>query len=103
MSYTTTIEKNFNISENGVIQINVNTSVYSADGKPVGYEYNNHKVCPGDDVSEEHAIVQTVATALWTPEVVAAYEAQVAAEIAGNEPPYEEPEEGEGSEESGDD
>jgi hypothetical protein len=43
------------------------------DGEVVGTTYHRHCVCPGDDVSAEPAEVQACSTALWTPEVVAAY------------------------------
>ena len=44
----------------------------------VGRTYHRHIVCPGDDLSGECHEVQTVATALWTPAVIAAYKASVA-------------------------
>ena len=51
------------------------------DGVPVATSFHRHAVVPGDDVSAEPAEVQACATALWTPDVVAAYaEANPAAE-----------------------
>jgi len=45
------------------------------DDVEVGRTYHRHARCPGDDVSNDCAELQAVATALWTTEVVAAYEA----------------------------
>ncbi len=43
----------------------------------VGRTYHRHVRSPGDDVSGDCAELQAVATALWTAEVVAAYEASL--------------------------
>ena len=45
------------------------------DDVEVGRTYHRHVRHPGDDVSGDCAELQAVATALWTTEVVAAYEA----------------------------
>jgi hypothetical protein len=48
------------------------------DGVEVGKTYHRHTRAPGDDVSEDCAELQAVAAALWTPEVIAAYQAFLA-------------------------
>ena len=45
------------------------------DDVEVGRTYHRHVRSPGEDVSNDCAELQAVATALWTTEVVAAYEA----------------------------
>lgn len=50
------------------------TDIVEKDGKEVGRTYHRHVRNPGDDVSEDCAELQAVAAALWTPEVVAAYQ-----------------------------
>ena len=45
------------------------------DDVEVGRTYHRHVRHPGDDVSGDCAELQAVANALWTTEVVAAYEA----------------------------
>ncbi len=50
-------------------------SIVLKDDVEVGRTYHRHARCPGDDVSGDCAELQAVATALWTAEVVAAYEA----------------------------
>jgi len=48
------------------------------DDVEIGRSYHRHVRHPGDDVSGDCAELQAVATALWTAEVVAAYEAHLA-------------------------
>ncbi len=50
-------------------------NIVEKDGVEVGRTYHRHVRSPGDDVSGDCAELQAVATALWTAEVVAAYEA----------------------------
>ena len=52
--------------------------IVEKDGVEVGRTYHRHVRVPGDDMSEECAEMQAVATALWTDGVVAAYQASIA-------------------------
>ena len=52
--------------------------IIEKDGKEVGRTYHRHTRAPGEDVSDDCAELQAVAAALWTPEVIAAYEASKA-------------------------
>ena len=54
--------------------------IVEKDGVEVGRTYHRHVRCPGDDVSEDCAELQAVATALWTQEVINAYQAHLAAQ-----------------------
>ena len=54
--------------------------IVEKDGVEVGRTYHRHVRSPGDDVSEDCAELQAVATALWTQEVIDAYQAQKAAQ-----------------------
>ena len=49
------------------------TNIVEKDGVEVGRTYHRHVRSPGDDVSGDCADVQSVATALWTQEVIDAY------------------------------
>jgi len=49
--------------------------IIEKDGKEVGRTYHRHVRVPGEDVSEDCAELQAVAAALWTDEVIAAYQA----------------------------
>jgi len=50
------------------------------DGKEVGRTYHRHVKVPGSDMTGECAEMQAVANALWTDEVVADYQAMIAAQ-----------------------
>jgi len=52
--------------------------IVEKDGVEVGRTYHRHVRVPGEDVSEDCAELQAVAAALWTDEVVAAYQASIA-------------------------
>jgi hypothetical protein len=56
--------------------ISVRTDTVIIDnGEEVSRSFHRHVVAPGDDVSGEAESVQATANALWTPEVIAAWEA----------------------------
>jgi len=65
----------------GQIQVRTDT-VIERDGVEISRSFHRHVVVPGQDVSGEDASVQTVANAVHTAEVIAAYEAAVAAAAA---------------------
>jgi len=52
--------------------------VVEKDGVEVGRTYHRHVKYPGEDMTGECAEMQAVATALWTDEVIAAYQAHIA-------------------------
>lgn len=51
--------------------------IVEKDGVEVGRTYHRHVYVPGDDVSNECDEMKAVAAALWTPEVIAAYQASI--------------------------
>ena len=53
--------------------------IVEKDGIEVGRTYHRHACCPGDDMTGECAEMQAVAAALWTDQVVSAYQAHIAA------------------------
>ena len=50
------------------------------DGVEVGRTYHRHVKVPGSDMTGECSEMQAVATALWTDQVVADYQAMIAAQ-----------------------
>jgi hypothetical protein len=61
-------------------QLQVRTdTVIERDGVEISRAYHRHVVAPGDDLSGQHADVQRLANAEHTAEVIAAYEAKLAA------------------------
>ena len=76
MAFTEKQEYRLEVLENGAIQVR-RADVVLKDGAEVGRQFHRHCLAPGADVSEEYAEVQAVAAAVWTAEVVAAYEASL--------------------------
>jgi len=52
--------------------------IVEKDGVEVGRTYHRHCRTPGEDVSDDCTELQAVAAALWTPEVIAAYQTHLA-------------------------
>ena len=82
MAITKRLEYKEEILPNQTIQIRT-TTVVEEDGVELARSHHRHIVHPGDDVTGEVAEVQAIASALWTDEVVAAYQASVAASLPG--------------------
>ena len=66
------------VLENGSIQIRQVTRIME-DGKELSKSYHRWAFDPGSDVSDQPANVQAIAAAAWTPAIIAAYQAQIAA------------------------
>ena len=69
------------IVENGCVQVRTATKIVE-NGKELNRTFHRHVVAPGDDYSNEDAKVQAICAAVHTPEVIAAYEAMMAANRA---------------------
>ena len=52
--------------------------IIEKDGVEVGRTYHRHIRVPGEDVSGDCAELRAVAGVLWTPEVIATYQASIA-------------------------
>ena len=74
MAITKRIELKEEILPNQVIQV-CTTTVIEEDGVELARKHHRHVVHPGDDVSGEPQEVQDIAAALWTAEVISAYQA----------------------------
>lgn len=77
MAITKRTELREEILPNKVIQIRT-TTVVEEDGVELGRKHHRHVVVPGDDVTGEAQEVQDIAAALWTLEVIDAYQASIA-------------------------
>ena len=60
--------------ENNSIQVRTAT-IIERDGIEISRSNHRHVVAPGDDVSNEDPKVQAIANAVWTDEVIAAFQA----------------------------
>jgi hypothetical protein len=74
-----TVDK-IEVLEMGQIQVRTATRVLE-DGAVLSSSFHRHVLSPGDDLSEQDPRVVTVAQ-VWTPEVIAAYEAMIEAQQA---------------------
>lgn len=64
------------ITENGHIQVRIAT-VIEKDGVEISRTYHRNAIPPGEDVSGQDPKVQAIANVIWTPEVIASYEASL--------------------------
>jgi hypothetical protein len=62
------------IVETNAIQVRTAT-IIEKDGEEIARTYYRHVVNPTDDISNEDAKVQSIANAIWTPEVISEYKA----------------------------
>ena len=67
------------VIENGSIQVRTKTAI-KEDGVEISNKFHRHVVVPGDDYTGEDARVQAICAATHTAEVVAAYQAAIAAQ-----------------------
>jgi DNA-binding transcriptional LysR family regulator len=78
------------VTENGIILYREATRIIE-DGKELTKTYHRSSLTPGQDLTGQPANVVAIAQAAWTPEVIAAYQAQ---QEANNPTPVESPAEG---------
>ena len=78
MAITKRTELKEEILPNQTIQIRT-TTVVEEDGVELARNHHRHVVNPGDDVTGEAQEVQDIAAALWTQEVIDAYQASISA------------------------
>lgn len=67
------------VVENGSVQVRTKTSIME-DGKEISASFHRHVVAPGDNYSAEDARVKAICTATHTADVIAAYQAAIAAQ-----------------------
>ena len=65
------------VTENGIVLYREATRILK-DGEQIAQTYHRSSLTPGQDLTGQPANVQAIATAAWTDEVIAAYQAQVA-------------------------
>ena len=68
------VEDKIEVLEMGQVQVRTATRVLE-DGTQLSSSFHRHVLAPGDDLSEQDARVSAIATATWTDEVIAAYQA----------------------------
>jgi len=70
------------VTENGTVLYREATRIIK-DGEQVAQTFHRTSLTPGQDLSSQPEQVTTICNAAWTPEVIAAYEAQAAAQAGG--------------------
>ena len=70
------------VTENGIVQYREATRIIE-DGKVLTQTYHRTSLTPGQDLAGQPAQVVAIANTAWTPEVIAAYQAQQAANRLG--------------------
>jgi len=65
------------VNENGSVSFREVTRIFE-DGVELSKTYNRTGLSPNQDISAVPANVQAICNAAWTPEIIAAYQNQVA-------------------------
>jgi hypothetical protein len=55
-------------------------NIIEKDGTEIARTFHRHVLTPGDDVTNEEPKVQAIANAVWTEEVISAYQASLVTE-----------------------
>jgi len=76
-----TVTDKIEVLEMGQIQVRTAT-VISEDGTELSRTFHRHVLAPGDDTTGQDDRVSGIAAATWTTEVVAAWDAFIAAQEA---------------------
>jgi hypothetical protein len=77
MLTTQTVVSLVEVTPNGTIQVRLANKIM--DGETVKAQtFHRYCLTPGSDLTGQPAQVVAIANAVWTPEVIAAYEAQIA-------------------------
>jgi hypothetical protein len=76
-----TVVDQITVTENGIVLYREATRIME-DGNQISQTYHRTSLTPGQDLSGQPANVQSIAAAAWTPEVISAYEEQLAQQAA---------------------
>ena len=72
-----TVVDQITVTENGIVLYREATRIME-DGQQLSQTYHRTSLTPGQDLAGQPANVAAICNVAWTPEVVAAYKAQVA-------------------------
>jgi len=73
-----TVVDQITVTENGTVLYRQATRIME-DGKQLSQTYHRTSLTPGQDLTGQPANVAAICNLTWTPEVIAAYQAQVEA------------------------
>jgi hypothetical protein len=77
-----TVVDQITVCENGIVLYREATKIIE-DGVELTKKYHRTSLTPGQDLTGQPANVVAICNTAWTPEVVAAYQAQMAANRIG--------------------
>jgi hypothetical protein len=75
-----TIIDKIEVIENNSIQVRTAT-IIEKDGTELTRTFHRHVLAPGADLTNEDPKVQAIANAIWTEEIIAAYQASQVVEV----------------------
>jgi hypothetical protein len=75
-----TIVDKIEIIENNSIQVRT-ANIIEKDGTELTRTFHRHVLAPGADLTNEDLKVQAIATAIWTEEIIAAYQASLNTQV----------------------
>jgi hypothetical protein len=75
-----TVVDQITVTENGIVLYREATRIIE-DGKVLTQTYHRTSLTPGQDLTDQPEKVVAICNTAWTPEVVAAYQAQQAAAL----------------------
>lgn len=75
LTETTKVDQ-IEVTQLNTIQVRV-ANIIEKDGVEIAKTYQRHVLAPGEDVSNEDPKVQSIANAIWTEEVITAYQASL--------------------------
>lgn len=76
-----TVVDQITVTENGIILYRETTSIVE-DGKELTKTYHRSSLTPGQDLTGQPANVVAICNTVWTPEVIAAYQASLEAALS---------------------
>ena len=76
-----TVVDQITVTENGIVLYREATRIIE-DGEEISKKYHRTSLTPGQDLTDQPANVVAICNVAWTPEVVSAYESQVASQNA---------------------
>jgi len=84
LTKTTAVDQ-ITVTENGIVLYREATRIME-DGQQLSQTYHRTSLTPGQDLAGQPANVAAICNVAWTPEVISAYQAQMAAQAAKNAP-----------------
>lgn len=70
-----TVVDQITVTENGIVLYREATRIME-DGNQLSQTYHRTSLTPGQDISNQSAKVVAICNAVWTPEVIASYQAE---------------------------